>query len=91
MPYSLSLPPPWPAQGWKVKIREKERTEPPHVTILWKTKAWRLGLRNRMLLDVEPNPSEIPRELLSAIEAGWTELCRKWDEMYPENPIASGD
>jgi hypothetical protein len=52
MAFSLPLSPPLRAQGWKVKIRDRERSEPPHVTILHRTRA-------------------------------------KWDEMYPENPIAS--
>ena len=46
MPHALELPKRLKAQGWKVKIREKERLEPPHVTIMCRRKEWRLSLRD---------------------------------------------
>lgn len=72
-----------------MKIRDRERVEPPHVTILWKTKAWRLGLRSDTFLDERPDPAEVPDALLDAIRGSWDELIAKWDEMYPENPVSS--
>lgn len=34
MPYEYKPGEPFEAQGWKVKIRERERLEPPHVTVI---------------------------------------------------------
>ena len=45
MPFDVPLPRKLKAEGWKVKIREKERVEPPHVTVMHKADEWRLGLR----------------------------------------------
>ena len=54
MAFRLPLPDPFPARGWKVKIRDLERNEPPHATILWRQRAWRFGLRERTFLDDAP-------------------------------------
>ena len=43
MTYSLRLPRKF--KQWKVKIRDRETVEPPHVTLLRKTQAWRIDLR----------------------------------------------
>ncbi|SRR6266571_1093730 len=56
MPFALKLPEPWASRGWKAKIRDRERLEPPHVTILHKTSAWRFELRSEKFLDREPDP-----------------------------------
>jgi DNA-binding Xre family transcriptional regulator len=34
VPYELKIDAPFSSQGWKIKIREKERLEPPHVTLI---------------------------------------------------------
>ena len=47
MPFDVPLPRRLKAEGWKVKIREKERVEPPHVTVMHKADEWRLGLRDK--------------------------------------------
>jgi hypothetical protein len=91
MAFSLTLPPPLPAQGWKVKIRDQERNEPPHVTIIRKKQWWRFDLRSRAFLDRDPDPKEVPAEVLAEIEKQIDVLRREWDEMYPENPIDSKD
>jgi hypothetical protein len=44
MAFRLPLPDPLPARGCKVKIRDLERNEPPHVTIVQKQRAWRFAL-----------------------------------------------
>ena len=77
---------------WKVKIRNKETREPPHATIIRGTDAWRINLRTGKFMDSIPDPSAVPRSLLSLIKAKqtWKQLCDKWDEMYPNNPV-SGD
>ncbi len=58
---AYSLPADLALQGWKVKIRDRERAEPPHATILQGTDAWRLNLRNGSFMawvDVGMNASE---------------------------------
>jgi hypothetical protein len=89
MAFRLPLPDPFPARGWKVKIRDLERNEPPHATILWRQRAWRFGLRERTFLDDAPDPTGVPAEIVTEVLRQLVVLCREWDAMYPENPIAS--
>ena len=89
MAFSMPLPAPLPAQGWKVKIRDRERNEPPHATVLHKTRAWRFDLRAGEFLDDDPDPSDVPNELIDEIERNIDLLRREWDARYPENPVAS--
>lgn len=99
MPVELPLPSQLKTAKWKVKIREKERLEPPHVSIINGTDTWRFGLRSRAFLDKTPDPDEVPKELLELITLGrisetetvWDWLCEKWDEKYPENKVSSDD
>ena len=89
MPFSLSLPRAWTTLGWKAKIREDERNEEPHVSILFKLWTWRLSLRTGEFLDAAPPPRDVPAELVE-----WVWDCRdvlraKWDEKYPENVVFS--
>lgn len=86
MPYDLLLPALLKAQGWKVKIRDKERLEEPHVSILRTTTTWRLGLRTGRFLDTSPDPKPIPRELLALIQQNHALLIEQWNIRYPENP-----
>lgn len=87
MAYELDLPTRLEHQGWKVKIRDRERVEPPHVTVLYKTRAWRFGLRDLEFLDRKPPPGDVPAELVALLTARLDELVAAWDEMYPENPV----
>lgn len=89
MAFSLSLPAALVAQGWKAKIRDRERTEPPHVTVIHRTRAWRVDLRTGRFLDREPDPNDVPKELLDELTRQSALLRRTWDEMYPENPVES--
>ncbi len=75
----------------EVKIADKERLEPPHVTIKHRTRTWRINLREGALLKPGPPLSDIPPEVRDFIfkKENWERLQRKWDEMYPENPIDS--
>lgn len=88
MAYSFPLPVPWAARGWKAKIRDRERLEPPHVTILFRTKSWRWNLREGGFMDGSPDPKEVPPELVALIVANLAVLRAQWDVMYPENPIS---
>ncbi len=73
-----------------MKIRDNERLEPPHVTIMRGPKAWRVGLRDGDFI-VPPGGGwrDIPQEVRQAIAAHWEELIAAWDRMYPENPVRS--
>jgi hypothetical protein len=90
LPHELGLPKHLKTQGWKVKIREKERLEPPHVTIICGKKEWRLGLRDMSFL-VPPGGkwAEIDDEIRELIEKNWKSLQGAWDRKYPSNPILS--
>jgi hypothetical protein len=89
MAYSLRLPKRF--KQWKVKIRDRETVEPPHVTVLRKTLGWRINLRTGELMDAEPDPSEVPEALMKLIkvEANWRTLRARWDSMYPHNRVES--
>jgi hypothetical protein len=87
--FELKLPRLWERRGWKAKIRDRERVEPPHVTIMHKANSWRWGLRSQQFLDKKPDPKEIPAEVLAAARESISVLRKAWDRMYPENPIVS--
>jgi hypothetical protein len=89
VPFELKIPPPWRSQGWKVRVRDRERVEPPHVTILHKTTAWRLELRGGEFLDREPDPGRVPHQVLDWVRQNIEVFRSNWDRMYPENPLAS--
>jgi hypothetical protein len=90
MPHELPLPKKLKAQGWKVKIREKERVEPPHVTVIHKEDEWRIGLRDgRLLVPPGGRFKDIDPDVMQIIQVHWEQLRRAWDTMYPENPISS--
>ena len=92
MPFDVPLPKRLKAEGWKVKIREKERVEPPHVTIMHRAEEWRLGLRDGQLLeppggrirDIDPTVMQIIKEY-------WERLIEAWDAKYSENPVSSAE
>lgn len=89
VPFTLNLPEPWPSRGWTVKIRDRERLEPPHVTVLQRTRTWRFGLRSETFLDNKPDAKEVPKEVVDEIRSNLTLLRQAWDRMFPENPISS--
>lgn len=91
MPFTLDLPRPLAGQGWRVKIADRERLEPPHVTIIRRLDRWRYGLRDEDcgFLDREPPPGDVPKELVQYIELNLRRLIDEWDAMYPKNPVKS--
>jgi hypothetical protein len=89
MPFSLRLPDAWTTLGWKAKIRERERKEEPHVSIIFKLWVWRLSLRTGEFLDATPPPRDVPAELVAWIWSQRETLCTKWDEKYPKNVVFS--
>ena len=90
MPFQLKLPRRLKVRGWKVKIRENERLEPPHITILCGRREWRVGLRDAEFL-IPPGGSwdDIDYAVRQAIRESWDELQQAWDAKYPSNPISS--
>lgn len=94
MAFSLDLPDPLGSEGWKVKIRDKERLEPPHVTIFHKRRTWRLGLRDgEFLVPPGGNWKEIDARLRAVIEVqeNWQRLREEWDRANPTNPVSSAE
>lgn len=89
MAFALAVPVQWASQGWKVKIRDDERNEVPHATILRRRQAWRMSLRSGEFLDSEPDPREVPRELADHAWSKRQALRSAWNGMYPENPVFS--
>ncbi len=89
MPFKLNLPEVWEKCGWKAKIHDCERLEPPHVTIMFKTRAWRFDLRTESFLDKVPHHREVPEDVLAAIRANLAILRQSWDQMFPDNPVSS--
>lgn len=59
------------------------------MTILQRTKAWRINLRTKEFMDAVPDPAEVPNELIELIrsEAIWNQLCDEWDRKYSANPV----
>ncbi len=92
MPFSLDLPKRLRVKGWKVKIQEKERLEPPRVTVWHGEEVWRIGLRDRRFL-VPPGGGwkDIDQEVRTLIEDEdhWEQLRNAWDQRYPSNPVSS--
>lgn len=93
MPIDFPLPTSLKKAGWKVKIREKETREPPHVTILRGTQAWRVNLRTGEFIDTRPDPDDVPVEIINLIKVPetWTSICREWDKKYPKNSVHETD
>jgi hypothetical protein len=87
------LPDAFRTARWKVKIRDKETREPPHVTIIRGADAWRINLRTGEFMDKKPDPSDVPNGIIDFIEEEetWQQLCEEWDGMYPTNPVSSDD
>ena len=91
MPFELPIPAAVKMSGWKVKIRDKERLEPPHATILFRMTAWRVGLRDgRFLIPPGGSWRDVPSEVRLAVSDHWEALVGAWDRMYPENPVLGG-
>src|SRR5258708_5376389 len=51
MAFNLKLPAVLAKMRWKVKIRDKERVEDPHCTIIHGTTTWRVCLRDGRFMD----------------------------------------
>ena len=63
--------------------------EPPHVTIYHRSRRWRLALRGGEVLAPDPDPAEVPRDLVSVVREQFPILRVECDQMYPRNPVSS--
>jgi hypothetical protein len=92
MPHELKLQKRLKAKGCKVKIREKERLEPPPITIMCGKKEWRVGLHDGSFL-VPPGGkwADIDDEVRDIIDESWKQLQDAWNRKYPSNPISSAE
>jgi hypothetical protein len=90
MAFNLRLPAVLARMRWKVKIRDKERVEDPHFTIIWKTRVWRVCLRDGRFMD-GGSWKDVPEGLREIVRDNWERLCAAWDEMYPNNPIRGNE
>jgi hypothetical protein len=86
MAFNLRLPALLARMRWKVKIRDKERLEEPHLTIIHRTRVLRVSLRDGRFLD-GGSWKDTPDGLRPIVERHWERLCAAWDEMYPLNPV----
>lgn len=93
MPINFHLPTSLQNAGWKIKIREKETLEPPHITILHGTQAWRINLRTGEFMDKQPDPDDVPEGVTAFIQkqSNWQLFHKKWDKKYPMNPVRDKD
>ena len=87
MPFELPLPEDLAGAGWKVKIYDGERLEPPHVTIIRGTVSWRFDLRMMTFMNRRPSPRNVDRRIKQILRDHRDLLCREWDQMYPSNPV----
>jgi hypothetical protein len=88
MPFLLKIADVFSQQGWRVKIRDKEKVEDPHVHILRKTFDYRLNLRTGEFMDREPNPKDVPKQLKKDIWEQRSRLIAEWNKMYPEMGVS---
>ncbi len=91
MPFALALPVALRHAGWKIKIHDFERLEPPHVTIYCKRRRWRLSLRDAEFLDRGDKWSQIDPDVRQAVRAAWDRLREAWDAIHPNNPVTGED
>lgn len=90
MPDPIELPRKLKAQGWKVKVYDNERLEPPHLTLICRERVWRIGLREKDFM-VPPGGRwrDIDPEVRVILEEQWETLCDAWDAKHPTNPVSS--
>ena len=91
MPITFDISADLKKSGWKVKIREKETVEPPHVTVINGLKAWRWDLREKKFMDKKPPKKLVPTAIVKFLKENHGDIVAAWDKKYPLNKVASGD
>jgi hypothetical protein len=74
MAFNLRLPRLLAKMRWKVKIRDRERVEDPHISIILGTKAWRVCLRDGRFMD-GGSWKDMPDSLQEVVRENWEQLC----------------
>ena len=87
MAFQLPLPQRLSSRGWKIKIRDKERLEDPHVTVIKGTDTWRWNLRSKSFMDRRPDPNLVDAKIFERLHANVGLLVAQWDKMYPKNKV----
>lgn len=90
MPVEFDLSAALKNSGWKLKIREKETVEPPHVSVIKGLETWRWNLREKKFMDKQPPPRSVPKEIKKFLEENHDQIVSEWDKKYPLNPVQSG-
>jgi hypothetical protein len=90
MAFNLRLPRRLAKMRWKVKIRDRERVEDPHLTIIRGTTVWRVYLRDGRFMD-GGSWKDMPDGLEEVVRENWQRLCAAWDGMYPHNPVQGNE
>ena len=86
----FNVPQPHKSNGWKIKVRGREYVEDPHISIIFKTTTWRFNIRDLKFMDISPDPSDIPDDVLEHIKKleNLAEYEKAWDEEYGKvNPV----
>lgn len=91
-PFDLKLPARWKAAKWKVKIRDNEAVEEPHVTILHGPDVWRVSLRDGHIMD-GGSWKDIENGVRETIQdpKNWERLRKAWDLRFPHNSVGGND
>lgn len=89
MATAFPLPPALANDRWKLKIRDRERLEPPHATVIRGLQSWRWDLRTQRFMDTDPPPSDVPAELVAHLRTIHGQLVDRWDATYPGNRVDS--
>jgi hypothetical protein len=75
--------------GWAIKIRSRELpTEPPHVTVTFRSQAYRWRLRECEWMDNEPDPRDVPETVVDLLHKQVDLLREKWNWLHGQhNPV----
>jgi hypothetical protein len=77
-------------QGWKVKVYDRERLEPPHVTLICRERVWRITLQEWSFMSPPGGTwREIDDQVHTFLDAHRQELIEAWDRKHPDNPVSS--
>jgi len=88
----IELPKRLKARGWKAKVYDNERLEPPHITLICRERVWRIGLRERdFMFPPGGRRRDIDPEVRAILEERWETLCDAWDEKHPTNQVSSAE
>ncbi len=86
----IKLPKQLRAQGWKVKVYDNERLEPPHLTVICRERVWRIGLREKdIMTPADGRWQDIDPRVKAILDHQWETLCDAWDKKHPTNPVSS--